>query len=142
MKTLILMSIIMIAAAIADGCQDKEDKVYKERSLYLRKAPFDIGVHGGWRSGYCMYKMFEDMHRRVVIDTICIYCVELDSAYFACINETDYRFVWDQEYHPEDSTMTWKPMYIEKISNSSFGVCAQCPERKKKYIKTSYGYIW
>jgi hypothetical protein len=145
-KTMILFVMVLIfMAAFSDGCQENKDidsKKYVATSLYLKKVQGEFGYYGGWRSGYCRYKVFEDMHRRSVIDTICIYCQEVDSASFACLNETDFRFVWDQEYHPEDTSMTWKPMYIERIRDDGFFECRQCPPSKQKYVRTTYGYIW
>ena len=130
-------------AAFSDGCQDnkdKDNKKYAATSLYLKKVQGNNWHYTGWQSGYCRYKLFEDMHRRTVIDTICIYCPIQDSISLGCIKETDYRFIWDQEYNHNDSIMTWKPMYIEKLNIGS--ECIECPPSKQKYAITTYGYIW
>lgn len=147
MKTIILFIAISAFLAIGTkGCQDEGEKQNSEptyRSLYLKRIQRDIGPpYGGWRTGYCKYKLFEDVDRTTVIDTICIYCVERDSSSFGCPNERDYRFVWDQEFHPEDTTMTWRPMYIERIPLYGFNDCEACPDGKRKYVQTRYGDIW
>jgi hypothetical protein len=146
MKTSILLIAISVFIALGvKGCQDEEEKntEHKYRSLYLKRINHDGGLtYGGWRSGYCRYKVFEGMNRTAVIDTICIRCIEQDSAWYSCINERDYRFVWDQEYHPEDTSMTWRPLYIEKIPRSGYTDCESCPEGKRKFVQTFYGDMW
>jgi hypothetical protein len=142
MKTLILLSIITIAAVFKDGCQDREPEqrpVY--RSLYLRQ--------DNYNGRYCTYKVFETWEKKTVIDTICVYCgpqedYSFDSIPNYCINPDDYRFIWDQEFHREDTSMTWRPLYLEKIDRPAGPVwfesaCTTCPEGKRKFIKTYYG---
>ncbi len=143
MKTLILLSIIAIIAAVSDGCQDRESQrkpVY--RSLYLKQHNLT--------GRYCVYKVFETWEKKTVIDTICVYCgpqedYGFDSIPRYCFNPEDYRFIWDQKFNPEDTSLTWKPLFLEKIQNQANGYewyeqgCTTCPNGKRKYIRTYYG---
>ncbi len=136
MKSIIIFSIILVfIIAFSNGCQQREPEkkeMQEKRSLYITKT----NLH----NDYCLYRVFEDFNRKTIIDTICITCYPYDSISTGCVDEKEYRFVYDQEYHEEDTTMHWKPMYIERIPDFIFGGCIKCPEGKKRYKQTSYGY--
>ncbi|NOS86451.1 MAG: hypothetical protein HOP31_15040 [Ignavibacteria bacterium] len=144
MKTLILSIMVLIfMAAFSDGCQDiLGRKKNQSDTQYLKKVNGNNWLFPGAKGEYCRYKLYEDVNRMTVIDTICIYCPYQDSVSLGCMKENDYKYIWDQEYHREDSIMTWKRMYIEKLNTDVNSDCKECPPSEQKYTQTIYGYTW
>jgi hypothetical protein len=135
MKTLLLaLFLVVLATAFSNGCQQDTPTEPKYKNLYLQKT---------WDKGqFCKYKVYENFNREKVIDTICIECSPymIDSIFNEprCPNEKDFRFVREQEYNHDDGSMTWRPLYIEKIPGGFFMDCSSCPPGKKTYKQTSF----
>jgi hypothetical protein len=137
MKTILVISLVTIFAVIfSDGCQEgiTENKGIEreQRSLYLKR--------DNTLGSYCRFKVYEDFNRKKVIDTICIRCSGIADSigqYIPCIDEKEYRFIWDQEYYPLEDKLTWRPLYLEKI-HGFFMECTYCFGRRT-FRQTYYG---